>query len=237
MKRRITGIVAAIVLALFGTLILVGYVQSAKNKATANERLVPVLVVTRTITKGTAASAIGDSVKAEQVPANVKASSAVADVGALKGLVASADLVPGEEVLSSRFITPQAAAQGNAPPDKLRVTISLDPERVVGGQLHTGDTVALVMSFDWENNVKQTHMVLHQVLVAALQSDGAQQTKGSSSANSAPTGKLLVTLAVDAPSVERVVFAAEWGKVWLAAEPSTAPQDGTRIVNGGNIYQ
>jgi pilus assembly protein CpaB len=237
MKRRITGIAAAVALALFGTLVLVAYVQSAKNKATASERLDPVLVVTKSIPKGTAASAIAGSVKTEQVPAKVKASSAVSDLGALKGLVAGADLVPGEEVLSSRFVTPQAAAQGIAPPDKLRVTVSLDPERVIGGQLHAGDTVAVVMSFQWENNVKTTHLVLHQVLVTALQGDTTQQSKGTGGANSAPNGKLLVTLAVDAPSVEKVVFASEWGKVWLAAEPSTAPQDGTKILNGENVYQ
>jgi pilus assembly protein CpaB len=240
MKRRITGIVAAVVLALFGTLILVGYVQSAKDKATASERLYPVLVVTKTITKGTASSAITDSVKTEQVPAKVKASSAVADIGALKGLVAGADLVPGEEVLSSRFITPQAAAQGNAPPDKLRVTISLDPQRVVGGQLHAGDTVAVVMSFQGANNEPdQTHLVLHQVLVTDVQGGQSSQTKGSgtATAQTAPNGTILVTLAVDAPSVERVVYAAEFGKVWLAAEPATAPQDGTKIVTRGNVYQ
>jgi pilus assembly protein CpaB len=236
MKRRITGIVAAVVLALFGTLILVAYVQSAKNKATAGERLSPVLVVTKSITKGTAASAIADSVKTEQVTANVKASSAVTDLGALKGLVAATDLVPGEEVLSSRFVTAQAAAQGNVPPDKLRVTISLEPQRVVGGQVHAGDTVAVVMSFS-TNPDDTSHLVLHQVLVSAVQGDQSSQTKSSTTATTAPSGSILVTLAVDAPSVERVVFAAEWGKIWLAAEPTTAPQDGTKIVTRGNVYQ
>jgi hypothetical protein len=48
---------------------------------------------------------------------------------------------------------------------------------------------------------------------------------------------VLVTLAMDAPSVERVVYGAEWGKLWLAAEPANAPQGGTKIVNAGNVYQ
>ena len=36
---------------------------------------------------------------------------------------------------------------------------------------------------------------------------------------SAPTDSLLVTLALDAPSVEKVVYAAEFGTVWLSNEP------------------
>src|SRR5438876_10022753 len=107
--------------------------------------------ITKQIAKGTAASDISDDVKTAQVPSNVKASTAVSDLAGLKGLVAAADLVVGEQVLSSQFVTPEVAAQGIAPPDKDRVTISLDPERVVGGQLRAGDTVAVVMSFTYEN--------------------------------------------------------------------------------------
>jgi len=243
MQRRITGIVAAVVLAIFGTIVLVAYVQSAHNNAAAGEQKVPVLVVTKTITRGTQASAIAGSVKTVQVPTNVKATGAVADLTSLKGLVAASDLVVGEEILSSRFVSPEVAAAGIAPPDKDRVTISLDPERVIGGQLHAGDTVAVVMSFQWDNTNnpwqtnKTTHMTLHQVLVTAVQSDSSNQTSKSANAvNAAPTGKFLVTLAVDAASVERVVFAAEWGKIWLSAEPSTAPQDGTKVVTGLNVY-
>ena len=65
---------------------------------------------------------------------------------------------------------------------------------------------------------------------------GDQAAGDESKAAGAPTGKLLVTLALDAPSVERVVFAAEHGTVWLSAEPSDAPEDGTKIVERGNVY-
>ena len=238
MKRRVTGIAGAVVLALVGTLILVAYVQSAKSNASASTKLTSVLVVTKTINRGTAASAIGGSVKAEQVPGNLKASSAVSDIGALKGLVASADLEPGEQVLSSRFVTPQAAASALAPPDKLRVTVSLEGQRVIGGQIKAGDTVAVLLSFSRVDDTKFTHLTLHQVLVTDVQTDGSQGSKSTAvGSSSGPTGNLLITLALDAPSVEKVVFAAEWGKIWLAQEPSTAPQDGTKVVDLGNVYQ
>ena len=46
-QRRTVGIVAAIVLALLGTMGLVGYVQGAKDDAVAGEKLVKVYVAVR----------------------------------------------------------------------------------------------------------------------------------------------------------------------------------------------
>ena len=48
-KRRIIGIVAAMLLAVIGTIALVGYVQSAKDKAVAQEALVDVYVVDKLV--------------------------------------------------------------------------------------------------------------------------------------------------------------------------------------------
>ncbi|MCZ6857885.1 MAG: hypothetical protein O7F70_07790, partial [Gemmatimonadetes bacterium] len=51
-----------------------------------------------------------------------------------------------------------------------------------------------------------------------------------------PTGNLLVTLAMEPDDVERTVFSAEFGTVWLAQESETAPDKATRIQTRGTIY-
>ena len=56
-QRRTVGIVAAIVLALLGTMGLVGYVQGAKDDAVAGEKLVKVYVASDKIPAGTAGHA------------------------------------------------------------------------------------------------------------------------------------------------------------------------------------
>ena len=53
MKRKIIGVLAALVLAGIGTAALVVYVESAKDQAVAAEALVDVYVVSETIPKGT----------------------------------------------------------------------------------------------------------------------------------------------------------------------------------------
>lgn len=44
-----------------------------------------------------------------------------------------------------------------------------------------------------------------------------------------PVGKLMITLALDAPSVERVVYAAEYGRLWLSSEPKDAQESGIKV--------
>lgn len=244
MKRRIGGLLAALVLATIGTVALVGYVQSAKDKAVAGEKLVDVLVVSKPIAKGTPVGAIEGMVKTVQVPAKVQAEGSVTTLASLKSLVAGVNLVPGEQLVSSRFVTAQVAAQQvDVPPGALQVTISLEPQRAVGGQVRVGDTVGVVASFSQrEGNTAETHLILHKVLVTSVQveqkppSDNAKKSVDDRTPTLAPTGNLMVTLALDAASVERVVFAAEHGKVWLTAEPNDANEAGTRVVNAGSLF-
>ena len=84
-QRRTVGIVAAIVLALLGTMGLVGYVQGAKDDAVAGEKLVKAYVAANKIPAGTSATRLADLVKTEKVPAKVKADDAVTKLSSLKG--------------------------------------------------------------------------------------------------------------------------------------------------------
>ncbi len=148
--RRWVAIVAAIVLAAVGTLLLISYVQSAEQRAREGQELAKVLVVDQLIEKGTLAELIGDSVKEVDVPLDVLADNAVTDLTELEGLVATTDLIPGEQVIASRFQTPAAVAAESrveVPPEFLQVTIPLDPARAVGGRLVPGDRVAFIGSF------------------------------------------------------------------------------------------
>ena len=230
MGRRLTGLIGAGLCALLGTFLLISYVHSAEARATTGDKLVDVLVVTHEIKAGTPAKDLGADVKPVQVPAKVEADGAVHSLTDLEGLVATVNLVPGEQIVRARFS--KTADRAGVPDGLLQVTISLDPERALGGRIANGDTVAVVVSMDKDDkNPPVTHMILHNVLVTNVQLDStSSQPKSDGKTSVAPTGKLLVTLAVDAPSVERVVFGAEHGHVWLSQEPQGASHAGTQIV-------
>ena len=152
--RRVIAIIAAIALAAVGTFLIVQYVGSAEERALEGEKLVSVLVVDRPIDQGTGAEDIAAFVRREDVPQKIAAEDAVGELADLEGQVATVDLVEGEQIIAGRFIDRETyleslgAPEIPLPDDKLAVTISLDPERAVGGQLASGSSVAVIASFD-----------------------------------------------------------------------------------------
>lgn len=257
MNRKIVGVAVAVLLASIGTFSLVGWARSAEDRALAGERVVNVLVVKEAIAEGTRAEDLGARVATERVAAKVMAAGSVDDVADLEGRIAAVDLLPGEQVLAARFVEPEVLARqtGVEVPDGLQeVTISLEPQRAVGGNVRSGDTVGLVASFDPFDMYgpdgatvgkvgNETHLLLHKVLVTRVQAAPTAAAPESPDGEDddrpepVPGSDLLITLAVDAPSVERIVFAQEFGRVWLTAEPETATEDGARIQSRGTIFE
>jgi pilus assembly protein CpaB len=145
-KRRITGILAAVILATIGTVALVGYVQSAKDKAVAEEALVEVYVVDKVVPKGAAAETIKTSVSVEQIPARLEQPGAITDLKEVGANVAATDLQPGDQLLAVRLVPKdQVAAEVK---DKVQISAMFTPERAVGGSLEKGDLVGVYLSFD-----------------------------------------------------------------------------------------
>ena len=145
-KRRIVGILAAVILATIGTVALVGYVQSAKDQAVAQERMVDVYVVDKLVPKGAAAESIKASVSVEQIPARLEQPGAITDLKDLGANVAGADLQPGDQLLAARLVPKDEVAVEVK--DKVQVSAILTPERAVGGSLKKGDLVGVYLSFD-----------------------------------------------------------------------------------------
>jgi pilus assembly protein CpaB len=263
MGRRILGVVVSVVLAAVGTILLIAYVNGAEQRALAGEETVEVLVVREDIPRATPAEELGDRVTTERVPLKVRATGSVQDVADLAGQVAVIDLVAGEQLVSSRF-TDVAELQRTGDvevPDGLQeLTISLAPQRAVGGRVQPGDTVAVFASFNLQDGrtdeeiaaeesdsytqrlSETTKLILHSVLVSHVQVEqlparpGEDEEVGSNAPDLAPTGNLLITLAVDVAAAERIVFAAEHGLIWLSSQPDGAARDGSLLRTPRNIF-
>ena len=272
MNRRIIGIVAAALLAALGTFVIVSYVQGADERAQAGETMVEVLVVDKAIDRGTGVDDIGNSVKLMSVPARSQATGSISTLNRLEGTVAAVDLVPGEQLLSTRMIAAaELVSEGeiDVPAGLLTTTLSLSPQRAVGGSLVPGDLVAVFASFEpftlggvepsdvpdigAETNSNSpdrtpntTHIILNKVLVTNVQVERLPQSTSDEDGETppagyqpelAPTGNLLITLAADAQSLERLIFTAEHGTVWLANQPIEAVIPETDIQTRGTVYR
>jgi pilus assembly protein CpaB len=145
-KRRIVGILAAVILATIGTVALVGYVQSAKDKAVAQEAMVEVYVVDKLVPKGAVAETIKSSVSVEQIPARLEQPGAITDLDKVGATVAAADLQPGDQLLAARLVAKDQVADDIK--DKVQISAMFTPERAVGGGVKKGDLVGVYLSFD-----------------------------------------------------------------------------------------
>ena len=250
MRNRLLAGAAALALALVGTIVLLSYVQGADSRATAGAKTVPVLVVTSPVAAGTAGGALGTSVALQQVPSSLVAAGAVTDVSSLSGRTATVDLQPGEQVLDSRFVSPdQKKTQGlvAVPTGMITTSVLLTPERTVGGTVIAGDTVGVFIS----QGGGLTNFQLHAALVTAVQgttsTSAVTGTSGTpatatgvtpaATTSTLPTSNLMVTLALAPLDAERLVWGAEHGTLWLAREKVGTPVAGTKILDGAKVYQ
>jgi pilus assembly protein CpaB len=277
MNRRVAGIIMAVLLGIVGTVVLVRYVQSARDDAAAAEPTSTVLVVVDTIAQGSSLDEISARVEATEVPDRLVAAGALEDLDTLdQDLVAGTALQPGEQLLRSRLVSPEALVSVEVPAGLQQLTIALDPERAVGGQIEAGSTIGIVISFEpFELNVSgtpsaepldpaapqdedpptktpnTTHLTLNQILVTSLQlsrGDAERSTAVRSGETNddtvviaadiaeAPGDRLLVTLAVTAAEAEQIVFAAEFGRIWLTAQNAATDDAGARILTLDQAY-
>lgn len=250
MKTRIIGAIVALVLAALGAFVLITYVRGADARAADGAQLEDVYVVQDAIPKGTPGESVADFVRVDTIPERNLAEGYVTDLAELVGLVADAEILPGEQLLQARFIDPATlAARGEVsiPEGMQEVTISLSVDRMVGGTVQPGSAVGVVYtsatnSTQANTSVALTSFVFHQMLVTRVTpgntvvADGAEATE-----NVAPVSSFLVTFAATTPQIEKLVYAAEQqldgnGGIWLTLEPENADQSGSTLRSGENVY-
>ena len=225
MRTRIIALIVAAVLAIGGGVVLVNYVRTADARAFDGAQLTSVLVVAKAIPAGTTADDVGDAIVSKSVPAAYVVEGAVTDATAIAGLIAAVDLAPGEQVLSSRFVTTEefGTASGSIIiPDGLQeVSIAVDAQRVVGGRVSPGDTVGVFVSLQAdEDNAASTRILLSKVLVTSVAAASGTDEEGVTS------GLVLVGLAVNSDDAQKLVYSAEFGRLWLSKqhESTTGPK-------------
>lgn len=249
MKTRLIGAAAALVLATTGTVAVTSYVQGADQRALQGAEMRRVYVVAEEVPASTAAADLPSFVKPADLPASAVVAGAVTDLGSLAGKVSSGTLHPGEQLLSARMVDPASLLTPGkvaVPKGMQEVTIQLGSDRLVGGQIAAGDTVGVFVSFTEGagHDGPTTKLVYQKVLVTSVQGAPAAAAPAPEPAATAapagppvPAGAMLITLARTAPDAEKIVFAAEFGTIWLSKEPATATEGGTSIVTKDRFYK
>lgn len=237
MPRRVIAAVVAGLLALVGAGVLVLWVNQADARAMARLDTVDVLVATQAIPEGTESAALKSLVELTTLPAAAVAPGALASLDGIEGLAATADILPGEQLLADRFANPATLTPTDAvevPTGLQEVSVLLDAPRVVGGRIQAGDHVGVFISL---TDPSQTSLRLQKVLVTRVQGGAVVDDAADDGVTPIPEGNVLVTVALGTHDAERLVFAAEHGTVWLSLQNDATATDGAAVVSEENVYQ
>ena len=257
MKSRLLGGIAALLLAITGTVLLVVYVQGADNRAAQGLEPVNVLVVKESIPAGTKAEDLNNKVQVEAIPQAAVPDGAIESLSDYKGKITSVALEPGEQLLKARLVDPRDLLPGTVPvPDGLEeVTILLAPERILGGRLEAGDKVTVYTSFKTEEEMpaganvpaevkgwkQSTGLLFHDVLVTAVQKAAPETEKNSGTTDTnkgieMPNGSAFITVARSDADAAKLVYGAEFGTIWLAKQTDTSTKSDPPVTTFGGLY-
>jgi pilus assembly protein CpaB len=248
MQSRVLAILIAVVLALVATAAMVVYVNSADRRAISGQEPVNVLVAKDTIKAGTSGEDAQNAglIIQLQVPRKNVVAGALRFPTQLEQRYAAVDIVKGEQLLQGRWVGAEDVAGRRLlqiPENAQALSLGLDLTKQVAGFVTPGDKVGLVFSYkekESSESVDKTHFLLQNIQVLAVGAtalpNGSSQSSGRVNQGRGSQNLTAVTLAIPKEHVERVVFAAENGSIYLTLLPPNAkPQPNTQGITVSNV--
>jgi pilus assembly protein CpaB len=238
MQNRILAIMVAIVLAVVSALALVVYANSADRRALSQQSPIPVYVASQKIAQGEAIEDAAGKIRIVDLPRSALAEGAVRALTQISGKVAAVDILPGEQLIAGRWVSKEqfeGENRLNIQQGFQAVSIQVDATRQVSGFITPGNLVNLFATFNGAGG-RFSRLLLPDVKVLAV-GTRAVGSAGAAGARPAQSSNLsTVTLQVRDGSVEKVVFAAESGTLYLSLVAPGAKPPPSKESNLGNLF-
>ena len=213
------------------------YVQNVKKEAGTPPNMVTVVVSKQDIPAGTKLDGLisAGEFTTSSIPQTALVQGAVTDLSQLRGRRTSTFILQGEQISTSRLQGSTQATGGilGIPEGHQAVTVQLDPQRVPAEVLQPGDHVSIYATFSNVQVLRSSSLRAFLAGRGGANDDQVQigdytvnlvpdvqvlRVSGEGESDSVPDANtfIFVTLAVQPYDAERLVFAQEKGKVWLA---------------------
>lgn len=222
MKRRVGLLLAALIVALFGTSAVYAYVNRVEAKTVDANSPVNVLVAVAQIPVGTTGAVVAQSKLAtmQSVPQRNVPPGALTNLSSVTSKQLAAVVYPGEVLLAAKFTDRNSARTGalTIPDNKLALSVQLDdPERVAGfvvpgSQVAVFDTTGGRSGAD--ASTASTGVILPRVQVIAV-GPSTLQADGATGTGQQQTAAAILTLALTQVQAEKLVLAQQTGTLYL----------------------
>jgi pilus assembly protein CpaB len=249
MQSRVLAILIAVVLALVATAALVVYVNGADRRAIAGQEPEQVWVAVKPIPAGTTGLNAKNTglIDLVAMPSRNAATNAVRSLNQIQNKVAAVNIVPEEQLLLSRWVGPEEFGGRGLlpiPREHQAVSVGVELTRQVAGFVTPGDLVSLVVSMSRDGQggekVDTSQFLLKNVQVLAVGTTALSNASSKGAGGRVNQGKgsqtlIAITLAVEDGDVPRVVYAAEYGSIYLTLMPPDADPPDAGPVDAGNL--
>jgi pilus assembly protein CpaB len=221
MDRRRILLIAAVLVAAMGAVLVFLYVQGADSRAQDKFDTVEVLKASAIIEAGESiedASAAGKLVKAA-VSQDQLLNGYQTDIAPLEGTRAMQTIFPGEQIVSDKFTSGDVSSSPALPiPDDGNIAMSVnltDPSRVAGF-VNPGSEVAIFVTGTDEAGKAYSRLLLDRVTVLAVGNTTPVSTTTTDETGASTTEQLprtLITISVEQRQMEKVLFAQGNGEL------------------------
>jgi pilus assembly protein CpaB len=237
-------LIAALVVAALGTVLIFVYVQNIKQDAYDGAKMVQVLVATEDVAPGTTASEASANGAFEliELPDEATATGSVSNIELIADQVALAPVFEGQQILLQMFGAPEQTSALSVPDGKLAISVQLgDPERVAGFLAPGSDvTIFATVSETGDAASNSTQVLLPEVQVIGVgtttvttqttTTEGGEQTTEE-------VPRTVLTLAVDQQEAQRIISAQTVGELYFGLRGADVRVNAGRATDPQNLFR
>lgn len=215
MGRRTLLLIAALVVAALGTVLVWMYANNADKQAQEGQQLVSVLVAKTKIEVGTSGSTAASNGAFEQVtlPQSAVTAGSLSDSAPIANQVAIVPIFPGQQIISQQWGTSGQTSGLAIPEGQIAISVQLgDPERVAGF-VAPGSTVAIFTTgtsgVAAGQGTASVRLLLSDISVLAVgPTTLVSAAAGASSGNTEQIPAAILTLAVSQDQAQKIIYAS-----------------------------
>jgi pilus assembly protein CpaB len=220
MGRRTLLLLASLLLAALGTVLVFLYVHSADVRASDDQEPLQVLVATKRIDAGTTGLQLTESqsVELKAVPRSAIAKNALANLNQIKQLAATSTIYPGQQIIRDNFAQDAAATTVPIGKGKLAISVQLSDPARVAGLLGVNSHVTVFATADNGKGTTQTDVLLQDAKVLGIGSQTTLTRRTSGAGGATRTEEIpatIVTLELDPQQAKKIVFASGNGELYF----------------------
>ncbi len=218
------AIISAVVTAGLAAIVIATFLNQYRNNINSDGVPTQVLVADKLIEQGASGDSLGalGLYKADKLPKAQLKPGALTDAAALKGQVAVADLLPGQQLTRADFRPKGNGAVTKLAANQRAITVPLDKAHGLMGPIRPGDKVDVFSGFLVEGAIGRPRPFLRILEQNVLVLESAKVSSSGSGVGSGGNQKKEVTLRVNDVAAPKIAFAHDHGKVWLVLRPQNA---------------